>query len=307
MMLMRAFTLTVCILLSWEATQCQAFSLSHSYQKKSDYTGRLRLKASTLDQTSHPFVQLNEFFKGPVPEAIKEALAIFKEPVDAKLDDDIVTLLTAAPGSPGVPRPLWLVVLASFPTGLLWYGYYKFAVEEELLQLELDASKEPRGFGGYGTLGPFTYGMLLGPIAAIFNISGGITWSTIGLAFIYYTQFLLYARVNDIYRDEGLEEPLQVWWCLPIFFPLNLIVGLRQVHYLSQYNYLKRGVNKPPSDAISDLFPFVKAPRFTWQELLLTPSLWCSFLADRDSIDRKTLPGPVQQLLDIGVLAKRVI
>ena len=244
-------------------------------------------------------VELNEFFKKPVPAPIKEAFAIYQEPDGEKLDvDDPVTLLTAAPGDPGVPRPLWLVMLGSIPSGLLWYGYYKFAVEEELLEMELKAGKQPQGFGGYGTLGPFTYGMLLGPIAAILHIPGGINWSALGVIFIYYTQFLLYDRVNTLIEEEGImEKPLQVWWCLPIFFPFNLIVGLRQVHVLSQYLYRQRGINPPPNDIVADFFPFIKEASFTWQQFLLTPSLWCSLLSDVDAIDVKTLPEPVQELM----------
>ena len=245
-------------------------------------------------------VQLNEFFKKAVPDPIKNAVSIYKEKEGNKLHDDVVTLLTAAPGSPGVPRPLWLVTLASLPTGLLWYGYYKFAVEEELLQLELDAKKEPRGFGGYGTLGPFTYGILLGPLAEILDVPGGLNWSILAVAFIYYSQFLLYDRVNDLYTDEGLEKPLQAWWCLPIFFPFNFIVGLRQVHFLSQYFFKKRGVDSPPSDSVADFFPFVKAKSFTWDEFLLTPSLWCSLLSDVKPIDRSRLPELLQLLLNAG-------
>ena len=82
----------------------------------------------SIKHDGSPFsVELNEFFKKPVPTPIKEAFSIFKETDETKLNDDIVSILTAAPGSPGVPRPLWVVILASLPTGLLWYGYYKFA------------------------------------------------------------------------------------------------------------------------------------------------------------------------------------
>lgn len=35
--------------------------------------------------------------------------------------------LTAPPESPGLSRPVWLVIAASVPTGLLWYGWYKVA------------------------------------------------------------------------------------------------------------------------------------------------------------------------------------
>jgi hypothetical protein len=77
-------------------------------------------------QQSFP-ADVNEFFKKPVPKPLREALSIFEDRDENMLDDDIVTLITAAPGSPGFPRPLWLVLFASLPTGLLWYGYYKFA------------------------------------------------------------------------------------------------------------------------------------------------------------------------------------
>lgn len=149
--------------------------------------------------------------------------------------------------------------------------------------MELDMGKEPRGFGGYGTLGPFSYAMVLGPLAAAMHVSGGLYWSVLGVIFLYYTQILLYERVNELYTDDGREAPLQVWWSLPLLFPLNFVVGLRQVHFLSQYLYEKRGVDPPPNDPVADLFPFVKAEKLDWQEFFLTPSLWCSLLADTKS------------------------
>lgn len=282
-----------------------AASMIHAFQASNfvatqTTTRKDRRLAASAQGKEYFQVELNEFFKKPVPAPIKNAFAIYREQDEGdKLDvGDAVTLLTAAPGSPGVPRPLWLVMLGSIPSGLLWYGYYKFAVEEELLQMELETGKQPQGFGGYGTLGPFTYGMLLGPIAAILHIPGGINWSAFGVIFIYYTQFLLYDRVNTLIEEEGvMEKPLQVWWCLPIFFPFNLIVGLRQVHFLAQYLYRQRGINPPPNDIVADFFPFIKEPSFTWQQFLLTPSLWCSLLSDVETIDAKSLPEPVQELM----------
>jgi hypothetical protein len=253
----------------------------------------------------YPTVQVNNFFKEPVPAFVLEKVALRDDTRKPKQDFGIVDLLTAPPGVPGVPRPLWLVALGSVPSGLLWYGYYKFAVEEELLALELANGKTPRGFGGFGTLGPFAYGIVLGPIAAIFHLPGGIHWATMAIVFIYYTQFLLYDRVNQLYKDEGMEEPLTVWWCLPIFFPFNVVVGVRQVHFLSQYWYRQRGVENPPSDPISDFFPFVKAPKFTWQQFLTTPSLWCSLLSNHDDIDPATLPYAAQEFLKIDQHKKK--
>lgn len=251
------------------------------------------------DSDEYPSVRLNKFFRDPVPDVLLENVALRKEGEDPQKVFDWLELVTAPPGMPGVPRPLWLVVVASLPTGLLWYGYYKFAVEEELLEAELAAGKTPRGFGGYGTLGPFTYGMLLGPVAELLHLPGGIQWTTLGVVFIYYTQFLLYDRVNELYSDEATPPPLKVWWCLPIFFPFNLIVGLRQVHFLSQYWYKQRGVEEPPFDPVVEFFPFIGAPSFTWQDFCTKPSMWCVLLRDQPDIDRKRLPEPIQQLLKL--------
>lgn len=270
---------------------------------------------SQYDNSFH--VRLNEFFKQPVPDPIKGAFSIFREETNYdKLDmEDTVTLLTAAPGFPGVPRPLWLVMLGSFPTGLAWYGYYKFCVEEELLEMELEAGKEPQGFGGYGFLGSSACLLLLGPISYIFDIPGGTNNSLLGVIFLYYTQFLLYDRVNKLYEEEenynstevdvkntsSKDKPLQAWWCLPIFFPFSLIVGMRQVHFLANYLYRKRGVlSSIPPDPVADFFPFIKIKSLTWQDLVLTPSLWCSILSDVENIDTKLLPEPVQEFLNTG-------
>jgi len=163
--------------------------------------------------------------------------------------------------------------------------------------MDLKSGKQPRGYGGFGTLGPFVYGCLLGPIAFLLHLPGGLQLSYLGIAFIYYTQFLLYDRVNELYREEGLEEPLPIWWTLPIFFPFDLIVGLRQVHFLSQFWYRKRGIRPPPSDPVVDFFPFIGSKRFTWAEFLTTPSLWFKFLESADAIDRKRLPTLVQEFL----------
>ena len=250
-------------------------------------------------------VGLNEFFKNPVPESILENIDIRTKQIQNDKDaiPDFFDMITSPPTIPGVPRPLWTVVSASLPTGLIWYGYYKFCVEEELMQMEIDAGKEPRGFGGYGTLAPFTYGMILGPICEFLDLPGGNNWMTFGIIFIYYTQFLLYDRVNELYEEEGLfEPPLTVWWCWPVFFPFNLIVGLRQVHFLSQYFYRQRGIFQEdiPKDPLAQFFPFIGADKFTWQEFLTKPSLWFSFLKGQPDIDVKTLPDWAQQFLALG-------
>ena len=41
--------------------------------------------------------------------------------------DDFFSVVTAAPETPGIPRPVWLTIAASVPTGLIWYGWYKYS------------------------------------------------------------------------------------------------------------------------------------------------------------------------------------
>ena len=172
------------------------------------------------------------------------------------------------------------------------------------MQHDIAAGVPPRGFGGYGTLGPFVYGCLLGPLAFVLHLPGGLQWTNLGIAFIYYTQFLLYDRVNDLYEADGQDRPLNLWWTLPVLFPLDLVVGLRQVHFLSQYWYRKRDRRVPPPlDPVADFFPFIAAPKFSWQEFVLTPALWCKLLASVDPIDEAKLPKPVQDLLKLGTQA----
>ena len=181
---------------------------SNAFVQKPPLHQRTTLYANMLPEESFN-VRVNEFFKQAVPLPVLEKLSVHREMMPgSQLKSDVISRLTASPGDPGVPRPLWLVILGSVPTGLLWYGYYKFCIEEELFEMELAKGMTPRGFGGFGTLGPFVYGCLLGPLAFIFHLPGGLQWTNLGIIFIYYTQFLLYDRVNELYREQGEEAPL---------------------------------------------------------------------------------------------------
>ena len=43
--------------------------------------------------------------------------------------NDFFSVVTAAPETPGIPRPVWLTIAASVPTGLIWYcSWYKYSV-----------------------------------------------------------------------------------------------------------------------------------------------------------------------------------
>lgn len=130
----------------------------------------------------------------------------------------------------GQPRPLWLVILLSGFTALLYYGYYKWVIQEEL--------RRYRGYGWSGAicLLPFVLGVTVPLALARFDpdVPGWFGWfSSLGIVWIYIVQFRLYRTVNELYRQEGMKEPLVLWW---IFVPgLNLVVGLRQIHFLSKF------------------------------------------------------------------------
>ena len=62
-----------------------------------------------------PFnVRVNEFFKQTVPPGIRANFDVrLEDSAFVRTDFDFIELLTSPPGSPGVPRPLWLVILGS--------------------------------------------------------------------------------------------------------------------------------------------------------------------------------------------------
>merc|ERR1711862_83069 len=99
-----------------------------------------------------------------------------------------------------------------------------------------------------------------------------------------------YAQLEESQGIDPNPKPLTVWWCWPIFFPLNLIVGLRQVHFLSDYMYKQRGIQDPPNDPIVDFFPFIKERDLSFKDLLLKKRLWCALLSNVDDSKVTDLP-----------------
>ena len=152
----------------------------------------------------------------------------------------------------GKPRPLWRVILLSVVSLMLYYGWYKWILQEEL--------RRYNGTGWSGTLClfPFVLGVAIPQALRIFDpdVPGWFGWfSFLGIAWIYIVQFKLYNTVNQLYREEGIKEPLIVWW---IFVPgLNLIVGLRQIHFLSQFWAMKQGIEV--KDNLAESLPFLSA------------------------------------------------
>jgi hypothetical protein len=249
---------------------------------------------STKPETSdfvNDFCQgTNEFWKGLVIQPVKDYVAIRPAGSSGK---DALSKLTAPPEIPGIPRPVWLTILGSVPTALGWYGYYKFSVEEELFQYELKNGKQVTGCGGYGTLFPFVYGVIIGFPMSFLHIPGGESILQAAGVWILLGQFNLYRRVNELCEeaksDLGLQEPpLHSWWAI-LPPPLDVVVGLRQVHFLSEYWRVMRGEEYDKDVIAEDLFPFISAQRFTLKEFVRTPSMWFWFTKEWDDLDYEFL------------------
>jgi hypothetical protein len=234
----------------------------------------------------------NAFWKGLVIAPVRNYVAI--RPAGTA-GSDIFAKLTAAPEVPGIPRPVWLTILGSVPTALGWYGFYKFSVEEELFQYELqEGDGSVSGCGGYGTLFPFVYGVLIGFPLTLLDIPAGDTILQLAGVWILAGQVNLYRRVNELCfeakEELGLTEPpLYEWWAL-LPPPLDVAVGLRQVHFLSEYWRVQRKEAYEKDVIAEDLFPFISCPqRFTLKQFCRRPSLWFWFSADWKDFDLEVL------------------
>lgn len=152
----------------------------------------------------------------------------------------------------GKPRPLWQVLVRSGATLLLYYGYYKWVIQDELRQYNGD------GWSGAVCLLPFGLGVAVPQVLRLLDpdVPGWFGWfSLLGVVWIYIVQFRLYQTVNQLYCRAGLKAPLVVWW---LFVPgLNLIVGLQQIHFLSEYWAMQRG--EPVEDPLARWLPFLFA------------------------------------------------
>lgn len=150
----------------------------------------------------------------------------------------------------GKPRPLTRVILLSIVSGLLYYGYYKWMIQDEL------RAYGQRVWSGAVCIIPFVLGIALPLLLAQFDPDvpgwfGFLAFS--GVGWLYIVQFRLYQEINRLYVEEGRKAPLVTWW---IVVPgLNLIVGLRQIHFLSEY--WARVSNSPTPDPIAEQLPFL--------------------------------------------------
>eukprot|EP00471_Norrisiella_sphaerica_P005105 CAMPEP_0184487452 /NCGR_PEP_ID=MMETSP0113_2-20130426/10122_1 /TAXON_ID=91329 /ORGANISM="Norrisiella sphaerica, Strain BC52" /LENGTH=317 /DNA_ID=CAMNT_0026869777 /DNA_START=181 /DNA_END=1131 /DNA_ORIENTATION=+ len=225
----------------------------------------------------------NELFK----QLVVPPLRGYAEIRPARVDPDgkpasIMEKLLSPPEYPGVSRPVWLTILGSVPTGLLWYGWYKFSVEAELYEDSLRREGRATSCGGYGTLLPFVFLFLAGlmfsklppfastPELAEVCFQAGAAWILIG-------QINLYRRVNELCKKEfGGEAPLHPWWAL-LPPPLDVVVGLRQVHFLSKYWASVRGEKSEKDVIAEDYFPFISSERFSLEEFVRQPRRWFWF------------------------------
>lgn len=164
----------------------------------------------------------------------------------------------AGPSTPPRPRPLYQVILFSLSTSLLWYGYYKYCIEEELRR------KTGSGLGGIGVLAPFTIGistpLYLPHDAALCGVAAALVW-------IVSIQFSLYRRINRLAVEANEEAPLTPGWVVIPGF--NFVVGLRSIHFLSVYFG-----GDAEEDPLVDLFPFLGVQTLGMRQLLTTPKLW---------------------------------
>ena len=250
----------------------------------------------TDDDISNFCKGTNEFWKKFV---VKPVLDYVQIQPGGTAQSDAFSKLIAKPEVPGIPRPVWLTILGSVPTALGWYGYYKFSVEEELFQYELEQTGKVSGCGGYGTLLPFVFGVLIGFPMSLSHIPGGESILQLAGFWILAGQVNLYKRVNELCEEEkeelGLNEPpLHSWWAfLPP--PLDVVVGLRQVHFLSEYWRIKRDEPYQKDVIAEELFPFISSQRFTLKEFFRTPSNWFWFTKDMKDFDFEFLQEPEKE------------
>ena len=173
-----------------------------------------------------------------------------------------------------------MTILGSVPTGLLWYGYYKFSVEEELFHHEIETAGKPKSAGGFGTLLPFTWCFILGnalSLGPLHLIDAGNFVTGLGGAWVLAGQVNLYLRVNDMCEERFGTRPLWAWWAL-LPPPIDVVVGLRQVHFLAKYWADVRGEEWTKDVIAEELFPFIsEEKRFTLTEFISEPRRWFWF------------------------------
>ena len=78
----------------------------------------------------------NAFWKSLIIPVVRDYADV--KPKGTADVDDFFSVVTAAPETPGIPRPVWLTIAASVPTGLIWYGWYKYSVRSVFVSVTYD-------------------------------------------------------------------------------------------------------------------------------------------------------------------------
>lgn len=157
---------------------------------------------SSTDAVSDFCMSTNKFWRSLVIQPVRDYVEVRPAESSVTADSKALDKLTAPPEVPGIPRPVWLTILGSVPTALGWYGYYKFSVEEELFQYELRETGRVSGAGGFGTLFPFVFGILLGFPLSLLHVPGGELLIEAAGAWILLGQINLYNRVNELCTED---------------------------------------------------------------------------------------------------------
>jgi len=237
----------------------------------------LHEQKTSSEMISDTLIEVNRFFEKATISPVRDFLSISQDP-PPPLPLGSLEAALSPPTLPPIPRPVWLTISMSVPTGLIWYGYYKFSVEEELFQQELRQTGRMRSAGGYGTLVGFSYAVIFGGFFSVVPFMqpvGAAILQTAG-ALLLMSQVNLYVRVNDLCEEAGLERPLHPWWAL-LPPPIDVVVGLRQVHFLALYATKARGEEWKGDRIAEDLFPFIASERFTLEQFFREPRRWFPF------------------------------
>mmetsp|Transcript_10724 Transcript_10724/g.30164 ORF Transcript_10724/g.30164 Transcript_10724/m.30164 type:complete len:382 (-) Transcript_10724:1226-2371(-) len=235
-----------------------------------------------LQHISDFCIGCNDFWRGLCIPPLRDFLET--KPGGTALSNPLSKII-AGPEYPGISRPLWLVMAGSFATWFNWFGYYIFVVNEELYQYELQTTGRVTTCGGYGTFVAYVFGVFIGAPLVWADIPGGEFVLESAVVWLALSQMNLYRRVNELTQEsrdvmglQGDGRMLHEWWAL-LPPPMNLVVGLRQIYFLSEYWRVIRG-DPPATDYIAqDWLPFVaERRRFSLEELWTGQVPWFWFM-----------------------------
>jgi len=162
------------------------------------------------------------------------------------------------------------------------------------------------------------WAILLGGAGTLAHVPGSDLLIEAGALWILLGQVNLYRRVNELCSESLGQECVYAWWALLCVYnaspthasaqttcsleareceprlgrppPFDVIVGLRQVHFLAKHWATVRGEEWQPDPVAEEWFPFISAERFTLRGLVRTPSIWFGFTKRAPDLDLPPLP-----------------